>query len=194
MDFEFQHDSGVTAAGVLTHRPDLELEWPEALLVKQLKALRAGVHIDTGSANIDAWRQGWPRLLACDASNNPTDSLELLALTQGKYNHLGATEAAVRMLGSSFPSVRLEAICLLNALLEVRCFCHNDLCLYPVVTCMFFASPPGTCKVKETRTHRDECGGQLTCQPYVACMRESSERCTQCWREAPTRQTTCITR
>eukprot|EP00803_Ostreobium_quekettii_P004576 evm.model.scf_406EXC.4 EVM.evm.TU.scf_406EXC.4 scf_406EXC:46870-60636(-) len=92
------------------------LDWPDELVVKAVRCVRAAVHIDDGAGGVETWKAAWPRVVANEAPQS--EHGDILAWSQSKYNRLGATRAAVMLVGHARVHVQLEAIRLLIALLE----------------------------------------------------------------------------
>ncbi|EFJ39749.1 hypothetical protein VOLCADRAFT_121781 [Volvox carteri f. nagariensis] len=102
--------------------------WKPALLVKMVRAVCAAAVLDDGAGaeDGDALRNAWASLgLLRDGGKGgevvskwQPPSLELLTWRQCKYDKLGATRAAVTLLAHPMPEVQLEALKVLEVLLQ----------------------------------------------------------------------------
>lgn len=94
------------------------LNWPDALLCKIIRALRAAIHIDDGQASSSKWKLCWKNFVDGRSSSYDSEEQGAFKWAQRKYNHLGVTRAAVVLVGHPNLYIQLEALQLLVSLLQ----------------------------------------------------------------------------
>eukprot|EP00798_Chlamydomonas_sp_ICE-L_P025884 gene25884-11559_t len=95
--------------------------WPEVLTVRLLRALRCAHAIDDGRASETGWRTGWTELDWLDAPSHGVATPDIIKeWRQRKYNVLGATEMAFRLLAHPNKYIAFEATDMLLELLNGR--------------------------------------------------------------------------
>lgn len=125
---EGRHEGRVTSDGgtACLERPDVCV----LSQVRMIRAVRSALMIDDGEGSVEAWKLGWSELQWTETHDGEPQSIapkwyqaspKIKYWRQGKFNRLGATHMAAKMMASQNIFVVFEATELMRVLLEGAC-------------------------------------------------------------------------